>query len=119
MAATEVAGARRIDKGRIMKRPVATVIGILVAGLLALSPAAAESRFSERGRIDGVDLKGGFLVIDDSQFRLTSTTRVYTPTGLLGAPQQIRKGMTIRFTRVRPAGPGKPVISEIWIAPGN
>ena len=103
-----------------MKRPVATAIGILVAGLLALSPApAAESRFSERGRIDGVDLKDGFLVIDDSQFRLTSATRVYTPTGSLGAPQQIRKGMTIRFTRVRPAGPGKPVISEIWITPGN
>lgn len=104
-----------------MKWPIRMAIGILVAGsLLVLSPVpAAEPRFPESGRVDHVDLKNGFLVIDDSQFRLTSATRVYAPTGSLGAPQQIRKGMTIRFTRVRPAGPGKPVISEIWITPGN
>ena len=101
-----------------MKRPMGAVISILVAGLLAFASAQA---WSSKGiqEVDRVDLKNGLIVIGDIQFRLTSATRVYTPTGSSGTLQQLRKGMKVQVNTVEPMGSGSPVISEIRIVPGN
>lgn len=102
-----------------MKRLMGAVISILIAGLLALPPAAAQSRGSETGTVDHVDLKNGLVVIGDIQFRVTSATLVYTPTGSLGTLQHLQKGMKVQLNAVKPEGPGKPVITEIRMVPAK
>ena len=69
--------------------------------------------------MDSVNLKNGLIVVGDVQFRVTSATRVYTPTGSSGTLQQLRKGMKVQVNTVEPMGSGSSVISEIRIVPGN
>ncbi len=88
---------------------------LLVAGLFG-GMALAESRFAENGVLRHVNLRDGSIVVEDSQLRLDSATRVYTPTGSLGSLQMLRPGQTIQFNM----DPTKRrTVSEIWIVPGN
>ena len=102
-----------------MKILMGMVICVLAAGLLAL-PAAAQLWPSQGSKpVDSVNLKNGLIVVGDVQFRVTSATRVYTPTGSSGTLQQLRKGMKVQVNTVEPMGSGSSVISEIRIVPGN
>lgn len=101
-----------------MRRLMGVVISVLVAGLLTfISAQAWPSKGSQE--VGHIDPKNGLIVIGDIQFRTTSATRVYTPTGSSGTLQHLRKGMKVRVNTVEPMGSGSPVISEIRIVPGN
>ena len=104
-----------------MKKLMGVVIPVLVASLLILSSPATAQLWPSQGSktVDGLDLKSGLIVVGDIQFRMTSATRVYTPTGSLGTLQQLRKGMKVQVNTVEPMGSGSPVISEIRIVPSN
>ena len=103
-----------------MKRLMGAVTCVLVAGLLTLPPVAAQLWPSQGSKtVDSVNLKNGLIVVGDIQFRVTSATRVYTPTGSLGTLQQLRKGMQVQVNTVEPMGSGSAAISEIRIVPGN
>ena len=69
--------------------------------------------------MSSVDLKNGVIVIGDIQFKLTSATRVYMPTGSSGTLQQLRKGMKVRVNTVERTGSESSAISEIRIVPGD
>lgn len=69
----------------------------LVGSLLLTTPSlAAES--AEFGKIDVVNLKGGYLVVDDGKFILGPTVRVYSQFGEAVPVSSLKPGMKVTFT---------------------
>ncbi len=104
-------------------KPIATYLSAaLFSGILLIpAPLPAESsappsravgRFAQNGKIDRVDLKEGIIVVDDRLYKLSSNTRVYTPTGLIGAPDMLKKNTKIGFNIGGSQAPDSRLITE-------
>ncbi len=88
----------------------------LVGSLLVTLPApAAES--AEVGKIDIVNLKGGYLVVDDSKFILAQNVRVYSQFGAAVPVSALKPKMKISFTLDRQSS--AKVITDLAILSSN
>lgn len=111
-----------------MKRlQVVLSAGVLI-GMMCLQPAFAEElmrpggaqspsamKFSERGKIDSVNVKEDKIVLNGRSYRLSRGTRVYGPKGGLIPREALRKGIFVAFnTSVQGSS---YIVSEIWIIP--
>ena len=84
----------------------------LVSSLLFTTPLLATDT-AEFGKIDGVNLKGGYLVVDDSKFLLAKSVRVYSKSGAAVHVSSLKPGMKITFTLDRQSSAN--VITELAI----
>ena len=88
----------------------------LVGSLLLTTPLPAADT-TETGKIDGVDLKGGYLVVDDSKFLLAKGVKVYSQSGAAVPVGSLKPGMKITFTLDRQSSAN--VITELAIISGK
>ncbi len=87
----------------------------LVGGLLTTPLSAAD--FAERGTIDAVNLKAGYVIVDDGEFALSANVKVYAQSGKEASPSVLRPGMKVSFNIISQAGKrsGRGAITELAI----
>ena len=88
----------------------------LVSSLLFTTPSPAADT-AEFGKIDVVNLKGGYLVVDDGKFILAQGVRVYSQVGAAVPASSLKPGMKITFTLDRQSS--TKVITELAIHSGK
>lgn len=101
--------------------------GMLI-GLICLQPTFAEGltrpggaqppsamKFSERGKIDSVNVKEDKIVVNGRSYVLSPETRVLGPTGGFIPHEALRKGIFVAFNTS--ARGTSYIVSEIWIIP--
>jgi len=86
-----------------MKSFFTLLAACLVGGLVLTTPLSAAD-FAERGTIDALDLKAGYLVVDDGKYALSADVRVYSQDGRAAALSALRRGMKITFNTVSQGG---------------
>ena len=74
-----------------------TLLTVSLVGSLLLAPPAPAVELAESGKIDIVNLKGGYLVVDDGKFRLAQSVRVYSQFGAAVPVSALKPGMRITF----------------------
>ena len=92
----------------------------LVGGLVLTTPLSAAD-FAERGTIDALDLKAGYVIVDDGKFELSADVRVYSQSGQAAPLSALRRGMKITFNTVSQGGSrgGRGAITELAIVSSN
>ncbi len=79
----------------------------------------AERFFKERGTVSSLDLAHKSVLIDDSRYRVTNATRVYTKNGSPGALTMLGRNMRVAFNLSPKKEGGVYTVTEIWIQPDN
>lgn len=95
---------------------------LVLAGVLFTAPVALAidtSQFREQGRIESIDKASLTLVVGDSSYPLTPSSRVYSHTGQPLSFNALQKGSTIKFNLTMPKGSRQPVIREILVLPAK
>lgn len=94
---------------------------VLVGMLFSAPPVLAidAAQFREQGRIESVDKASLTLVVGDSSYPLTPSSRVYSHTGQPLSFNALQKGSTIKFNLTMPKGSRQPVIREIMVLPAK
>lgn len=85
----------------------------LVGGVVLTTPLSAAD-FAERGTIDMVNLKAGYLVVDDSKYVLAPDVKVYSQAGAAATTNELRAGLQVSFSGNSQAG-SRGVITELTI----
>lgn len=92
-------------------RNIVMMLGIVIGTLLAFNTSAmAASSYQFTGIIDFVNLKESFVVIDDSKYNLTVSTRGSSQT-------MLKKGMRVGYDLRRTDT--SITLSGIWILTGK
>jgi len=81
----------------------------------ATPPAASAARFSEKGKIDSVNILAGRIIVADGLFKLPSTVSIYTGSGKGGSLGMLKKGVRIAFNIAPARSEGRRVITEILV----
>lgn len=96
----------------------AIVTGLLFPVVKAESGGALPSDIANFGTIDDIRVKSMEIVIDDSLFKLSSSTRVKTYSGATAPISLARKDGKVAFSFNKPTR-GYPTIIELWLLPAN
>ena len=97
-----------------------SVLGLfvtLVSGQFALAAEPAPitgEQPQQSGTIEVLNLEQGYIVIDDSKFRISDKVTVHGRNS--GTKLSLRKGMKVRFASEHGNDRGRPVITEIWVS---
>ena len=94
----------------------------VLAGILLFAPsvfAMDAEQFREQGRIESMDKGSHTLVIGDSSYPLTASSRIYSHTGRPLTFDALRNGSMIKFNLTIPDGSRQPVIREMLVLPTN
>jgi hypothetical protein len=105
----------------VMKYFFTLLAASLVSGLLLTAPLSAAD-FAELGTIDKVDLKAGYLIVDDGQYALSPDVRVTSQDGRNVPLSSLQRGMKIAFNTGSPAASkraGRGAITEVAILPSK
>ena len=92
----------------------------LVSGLLlatALSAAEEVTRFPESGKIDVINLKEAYLIVDDGKFMLSPGVRVYSQFGAPIPLDSLKRGMKVTFSLGAQKINDRHVIVEMAVLP--
>ncbi len=101
-----------------MKNLNSAIASFLLAGLLCALPVPpAHAQSPKTGKVEYLNLEKGLIVVNDDEFKITSATQIYSPTGAYATPQHLRKGMKVRLNLVRVEGRAAPVLAGIQILP--
>jgi hypothetical protein len=94
---------------------------LLVAPLPAAGLAGLENTraASESGRIDEINLKHRYLIVDDSRYALAPNAQVQSSTGAIVSLSSLQRGMRIAFALQAGSGGGARTITEVVILPGK
>ncbi|HCU52868.1 MAG TPA: hypothetical protein DIC36_00820 [Gammaproteobacteria bacterium] len=98
---------------------------LLTAGLmgsLVLSTPLSAADFAERGKIDVVNLKASYVVVDDSKYMLSDNIKVHYQEGQVASVSALRRGMKIAFNvigQIADSRGGSPAITELVILSSN
>lgn len=95
---------------------------LALAGILFFAPSAFAidaEQFREQGRIESMDKGSHTLVIGDSSYPITASSRIYSHTGRPLTFDALRNGSTIKFNLTMPEGSRQPVIREMLVLPAN
>lgn len=92
----------------------------LAVGLVLTTPLSAAD-FAERGTIDALDLKAGYVVVDDGKYALSADVKVYSQSGQAATLSALRRGMKITFNTVSQGGVRgeRGAITELAIVSSN
>lgn len=82
-----------------------------------VTQAATGMKFSQRGKIESVDVKRGEIVLNGRSYRLPPDARVYGPSGGLVSHEALRKGIFVEFNTA--ARGTSFVIGEIGLIQAN
>ena len=106
----------------VMKTLVQTLLLLVaVTGLPAGAaplPDFYPPSFNHSGPLDGVDPRGGTVVIGDVKFFLTSDLRVHTPDRHFATLQTLRPGTRVGINYVKD-GKGTPFVADVWVLPAG
>lgn len=88
----------------------------LMGGLVLTTPLSAAD-FAERGTIDALDLKAGYVIVDDGRYALSADVKVFSQSGQAATLSALRRGMKITFNTVSQGGSrgGRGAITELAI----
>ncbi len=90
----------------------------LAVGLVLAAPLFAAG-FAENGTINAVNLKAGYVVVDDGRFELSPRIRIYSETGQLAPLSALQPGKKISFnSRVDSTG-RHGAITELMLHSSN
>jgi hypothetical protein len=95
---------------------------LVLVGMLLVAPAVLAidaAQFREQGRIESIDKASLTLVVGDSSYPLTPSSRIYSHTGKPLSFNALQKGSTIKFNLAMPKGSQQPVIREILVLPAK
>lgn len=106
-----------------MKYLITLLTAGLVGNLLLIAPLPAAdltgsegtSAASESGRIDTVNLKDHYLIVDDSRYALAANVQVLSSTGAIVPLGSLRPGMRIAFALQRGSNTGPRTITALVI----
>ena len=93
-----------------------------MSGLLLttqLSAAEETTRFQEHGKIDAVNAKEAYLIVDDSKLMLSPGVKVYSPSGALLSVGALKPGMKITFNLGAQKINDRDVITEMAVFPNK
>ena len=108
------------------------LLGLMLLGgsvVFAQAPAPAPPLFMRDGRISHVNLTEGMITVNDLQYSLSPTVRVYTYDRSIKDPQALRaesrlqdgrtlrEGMRIGYTVAGEGGGKRGELTEAWILP--
>lgn len=82
-----------------MKSFFALLAACLFGGLVLTTPLSA-ANFAERGTIDTLDLKAGYVIVDDGKYTLSADVKVFSQSGQATTLSALRRGMKITFNTV-------------------
>ena len=74
-----------------------TLLAACLVGSLALLTPSQAADFAERGKIDEVNLKAGYMIVDDGRYALSADVKVYSQNGQAAPLGTLRRGMKITF----------------------
>ncbi len=104
-----------------MKRWIS--FGLMCLTLLTVSKTtlAADSRikFQHDGIISNIFLKKNTILINDSEFSLSPTVRVYTQNGAASSMTSLKKGMRVGVILSNASSGHASYVTEIWMLPDN
>jgi len=95
---------------------------LALVGTLFFAPpllAIDGPHFREQGRVESFDGASHTLVVGDSSYLLTPSSRVYSHTGKPLSFNALQKGSTIKFNLTMPKESRQPVIREIMVLPAK
>ena len=94
-----------------------TLLAAGLVGALVLTTPLSAADFAERGTIDAVNLKAGYVIVDDGEFALSANVKVYAQSGKETSPGVLRPGMKVSFNTHRQVGKrgGRGTITELAI----
>ncbi|HHZ88191.1 MAG TPA: hypothetical protein EYN73_10230 [Chromatiaceae bacterium] len=104
-----------------MYKLVITSLALLLTSIAVSAKGLPENypaQFDHSGSIGRIDVNSGYIVIQDTQFRLPQNIMVHTPNGKKQTAHRIKVGARVGALIDR-SRPSMPIVTDLWILPKN